>query len=177
MSNTAPVTAAALMEAEHTQPGPEQIWLSRLASPQREQHAEDGEQLQQVQPVGEHDGITHPTAELLEARNRERVEELALLALTSVSNTTATAEKADIETVLDISELDRTDGKVADVSSSSIDNFRARSERLTVGLGDAIARAQERANTPSHLDQTDTDTEEGQEGNSGGGTEDEDASD
>lgn len=164
------------MEAEHTQPGPEQIWLSRLASPQREQQAEDGEQLQQVQPMGKHDGMTHPNAELPEARNRERVEELALLALMSASNTTATAEKADIETVLDISEFDRTDGEVADVSSSSIDDFRARSERLTVGLGDAIARAQERANTPSYLD-TDTDTEDDQEGNSGDGTEDEDASD
>ena len=145
------------MEAEHAQPSPEHIWLSRMAAQHGQQQREGGERRQ----LGESQ-VTEPE----EARSQERVEELALLALVTVSNASEAAENISATGTEifahgnpETSPRERERGKEAngeketergieanregetDALSLSVDEFRARSERLTVGLGDAIARS------------------------------------
>eukprot|EP01043_Picozoa_sp_COSAG02_P039783 COSAG02_NODE_3166_length_7245_cov_4.559054_6_plen_523_part_00 len=161
-TSTASVTTMstlALMEAEHTQPGPERIWLSRLVAQQQ------GEKEEEPGDIGSAE-MDRQISEPEETRSRERVEKLAILALMSASATTGSSQQGEVRTDAAVQRSLETSSVSLDVSTlDQTDDFRARSERLTVGLGDAIARAQQRADASSHLD---TDSEEDMEEESSG---------
>jgi hypothetical protein len=152
--------AAALMEAEQAQPGPEEAWLSRLAEPSPPPPRHEGQISYIQQDQGQlEDELSHTGGEPeeVEGRSRERVEELAMLAMMSTSSvpgqsSSPPAPSQQTDLTAGAEPLPPTARSAPDEEDEedeggleSLEAFRARSARLTVGLGDAIARAKERA--------------------------------